>query len=137
VTRNTNAFSSAPLIERVFVASGLMLFAAVNVPFFASMALVVPLVFVTALLLLPFAPAYAVYSPFIEVSVEQTPDVPSQTVPLPWSEDGTVYSDFLQHSRTHDDPRAAFLAVEWMKQRLTTHRASINTDRPKKLHSLF
>ncbi len=123
VVWETNAFS-ASLSERIFVTPGLVLFAALNVPFFASAALFVPFIFLTALLLLPFGPGYSVYAPFIEVSVEQTPDVPCQSVPLPWSDEGTVYSDFLQHSRTHDDPRAASCAVDWMKQVLNSSSAS-------------
>jgi len=116
-TRGANAFK-ASLPEQILVAPGLALLAS-NALYFIGLALFAPAVGVTALLLLFFGPDYSVYAPFIELSVEQSPDVPSQHVGLAWSQDGSVPvdDDGLQHSRTHDDPRAATLAADWIRQR--------------------
>ena len=136
-TRGTNALT-ASLPERILVAPGLALFLALNAPYFIGLALFAPAVGVTALLLLFFGPAYSVYAPFIELSVEQSPDVPSQNVGLAWSEDRPVPvdDDGLQHSRTHDDPRAATLAVDWIRQRADSRDRRSSVEHYGRLSSL-
>ena len=124
---------NGPLLERLFVTPGVGMFVALNLPFLASIALVVPLICVTAVFLLPFGPAYSFYAPFIEVSVEQNPAVPSQIVPLPWSEGETIYSDAFQHSRTHDDPRAASRAVDWIKQLVSSSKPAVPPGGPEQV----
>jgi len=90
--------------------------------FIAAALATIPFALVLVLLLLGFAPGYALYAPFIEVSVE--PSLPGRwdLVQLRWAE---VDTDFdvergvlLEHAKTHDDAAAVEATVSWIAARL-------------------
>ena len=56
----------------------------------AAALLIIPVGLINALALLPFGPAFSIFSPFIEASAESTPPGASTVVQLSWESEPAI-----------------------------------------------
>lgn len=93
----------------------------VGIPYLVLALLLMPLLLISAVILLPFAPEAVLASPFMDIKIEATPPgtwTIAQLGALSYDDDGTeVVERGLSHSETYTDPRSLTLIVEWMRSR--------------------
>jgi len=105
--------------ELILLSPALLFVATAVSSYFTAILLVGPLLLFTSMLLIPFGPGFALHAPFLEISVEPVPEnVACEVVQLGWGQrDFNPKTRGLQHSRTHDDPRAIAAAISWLQAR--------------------
>jgi len=109
----------------------------VSYAYFVLALLLIPLLIISAIILLPFAPEATLASPFMDIKIEATPPgtwTISHLEALSHDVDGTsVVGRGLAHSETYTDPRSLTLIVEWMQSRLPSSvRDAFRTAEPLK-----